>query len=280
LVASSLERATARCDHAFRREVLGDTMDTAMRDLGKLRERDETTGRKIGLFALSGALSVAAIIALGVVSGSSDERELTAARDPLEELALSADPKAPRPSVSPVQPPSVELERLSFPATLVGDEAVIQATVRAADAELAALGARTATRSRAGYEGARAGDIPANTLATDQALRLQKSAKHDPLIAQSLPERGEGSYAPHGSAGAFTLQVVSYEERDPAERFANALRARGHKAFVAQAEVPGRGRTFRVRVGPFTTRRDALDYQTRFEQSERMHSILVSGASN
>jgi hypothetical protein len=48
---------------------------------------------------------------------------------------------------------------------------------------------------------------------------------------------------------------------------------------VGVAEVPGRGRTFRVRVGPFTTRREALDYQTSFEQSERMHTILVSGAS-
>ena len=246
-----------------------------MRDLGKLRERDDTAGRKLGLFALSGVLSVAAIIALGVVGGGSSEREVTGAPDPLDELALSADPKAPKRSEPSAEPPTVAVERLSFPATLVGDEAVIQATVRAADAELAALNTRT---RRSGTEGARSQDIPANTLASEQAARLQRTAKLDPLMAEAMPERGHGSYAPHGSEGAFTLQVVSFDERDPAERFAHALRARGHRTYVGIAEVPGRGRTFRVRVGPFTTRREALEYQTRFEQSERMHTILVSGA--
>ncbi|MDB4990827.1 MAG: Sporulation domain protein, partial [Myxococcaceae bacterium] len=81
---------------------------------------------------------------------------------------------------------------------------------------------------------------------------------------------------PSGSEGAFTLQVVSYETRDAAERFANALRARGHRAFVTPAEVPGRGRSFRVRVGPFTTRHEALLYQSSFERDERMHGILVT----
>jgi len=250
-----------------------------MRDLGKLRERDETTGRKLGLFALSGVLSVAAIIALGVVGGGSAEREAGPVRDPLEELALSAgDPKAPLPSAPAAPKATVELERLSFPATLVGDEAVIQATIRAADAELAALSGR-APRNRPREEVMRASDIPASSLASEQSLRLRRSARHDPLMAQALPERSDGTYAPHGSEGAFTLQVVSFEQRDPAERFAHALRARGHKAYTVSAEVPGRGRTFRVRVGPFTTRREALEYQTRFEQSERMHTILVSGAS-
>lgn len=243
-----------------------------MRDLSKLEERDDTRGRKLGLFALSGTLLVAAIIALGVVGGDADERSLTAQPDPFAELAELPDPKLPTPAHI-AQPPAVELDRLSFPATLVGDEAVVQAAVRAADAELAALGVRPPVR-----EAARASDIPASTLASDQAQRLQRSAKLDPLIAQALPERSDG-YAPHGSDGAFTLQVVSYELRDPAERFAHALRARGHKAYVAQAEVPGRGRTYRVRVGPFSARREALDYQRSFEQSERMHTILVSGAN-
>lgn len=242
-----------------------------MRDLEKLRERDETSGRKLGLFALSGMLLVAAVIALSVVSGGSSEREPTPVRDPLEELALGSDPKAPPPSQSVKEPPTVELERLSFPATLLGHEDAVQATVRAADAELAALTGRSSD--------ARSTDIPASTLASDETSRLKKVAKHDALIAQALPDRLSGTYAEHGTEGAFMLQVVSYDERDGAERFAHALRARGHRAYVAHAELPERGRTFRVRVGPFTTRREALEYQTRFEQSERMHTILVSGSN-
>jgi DedD protein len=235
-----------------------------MRDLDQLRERsDETAGRRLGLFALAGTLAVAAIIAFSVVAGGSPEPERPSTLDPLAQLALTgADPKAPVPK----PPAAVQLERLSFPATLGGDESALEATVRAAEAEHSSIAARTRTR---------ASDIPASTLASGESDRLSRVAKHDPLVAQAMPERG-GAVAPSGSEGAFTLQVVSYDTREAAERFATALRARGHRAFVAQAELPGRGRSYRVRVGPFTTRRDALAYQASFEQGERMHSILVT----
>jgi len=266
-----------------------------MNDFDPLRERnDETAGRKLGLFALAGTLGVAAIIAFGVVAGGSEEREQPAELDPLAQLALTgADPKAPVSlSASTAsgaasaafgrgngkQPATVQLDRLSFPATLVGDESAIEATVRAAEAEHASI----VSRPRA-----RGSDIPAGALAGGESERLARAAKHDPLVAQAFlssraeprtatPERGP--VAPSGSEGAFTLQVVSYDTRDTAERFATALRARGHRAFVALAELPGRGRSYRVRVGPFTTRRDALAYQTSFERGESMHSVLVASS--
>jgi len=244
--------------------------EPAIRDLDQLRERsDETAGRKLGLFALAGTLAVAAIIAFSVVAGGSPEPERPSTLDPLAQLALTgADPKAPVPK----PPAAVQLERLSFPATLGGDESALEAAVRAAEAEHASLTSGARTRARA-----RAEDVPASTLASGESDRLSRAAKHDPLVAQAMPERG-GAVAPSGSEGAFTLQVVSYDTREAAERFATALRARGHRAFAAQAELPGRGRSYRVRVGPFTTRRDALAYQASFEQVEHMHSILVTSA--
>jgi len=264
-----------------------------MRERDQVRERnDETAGRKLGLFALAGTLGVAAIIAFGVVAGGSPEREQLAELDPMAQLALAgADPKAPATLASATdpsalgsrsgpragttggsreaggrQPAGVQLDRLSFPATLVGDESAIEATVRAAEAEHASIVGRPRTH---------ASDIPAVAMAGGASERLSRAAKHDPLVAQAMPERG-GAVVPSGSEGAFTLQVVSYDARDVAERFATALRARGHRAFVTQAELPGRGRSYRVRVGPFTTRRDALAYQTSFERGEGMHSIVVT----
>lgn len=274
-----------------------------MRDLDQLRDRgDDASGRKLGLFALAGTLGVAAVIAFGVVAGGSEEPAVKDGLDPLAELALAgADPKAP-PSLtrdngtpgtdalgaragdprasarSPGKPPaSVQLERLSFPATLGGDPSALEATVRAAEAEHAAITSRPRVR---------ASDVPAAALAGGDSDRLSRAAKHDPLMAQAFmrqrPEpRGvtpERSPVAAGSEGAFTLQVSSYDTRDAAERFVSALRARGHRAFVAQAELPGRGRSYRVRVGPFPTRRDALAYQASFERDERMHSVVVPGS--
>jgi DedD protein len=230
-----------------------------MRDLDQLRERgDETTGRKLGLFALASVLMVSAAIALGVVEGGSGEAALVDEPDPFAQGGDLGDPKAP----APVQPPaSVELSRLSFPSTLIGTDHPGESQVRSRSALVRSAGHAT--------------DIPASTLATEQTERLQRAARHDPLVAQAMPER-VGAVAPQGSEGAFTLQVVTYESREPAERFSDALRARGHRAYIAQADVPGRSRYFRVRVGPFESRREALEYQQRFEQTERMHTILVT----
>jgi cell division septation protein DedD len=234
-----------------------------MRDLDRPRDRggDDTAGRRFGLFALAGMISVAGVISYGVMRGGT--QELAPPKpDPLAQLALpSADPKDLKAQETDKRDESqIELAHLSFPATLVGEEG--PGTARA---DLARLPRRV-----------QASEVPAVTLAGDETERLQRAARHDPLMAQAMPER-TGAVAPVGSEGAFTLQVVSFQTRDAAERFVNALRARGHRAFLAQADLPGRGRSFRVRIGPFTTRRDVLAYQKRFEETERMHGIVVAG---
>ena len=57
---------------------------------------------------------------------------------------------------------------------------------------------------------------------------------------------------------------------------ANTRPARSRAPRVRMAaDVPGRGRYFRVRIGPFDSRREALDYQRKFETDERMHTLVV-----
>src|SRR5687768_6505146 len=111
-------------------------MDSAMRDLDQLRERDEETrGRKLGLLTLASVLSVAALFAAASLMGQSDPAEASAV-DPLSELALSpgAVGKQPAPALA------VKPESLSFPSTLVErEDALVDETVRAAEAEHASL---------------------------------------------------------------------------------------------------------------------------------------------
>lgn len=246
-----------------------------MRDLDQLRERDEDTrGRKLGLLTLACVVSVSALFAAGSLLGSGDAAE-AASIDPLTELALSAPtPKAEAAAAAA----AVKPESLSFPSTLVQAEpphdALIEATVKAAEAEHAALSGRSDPLPVKSSS-----DLPAGRIVIADHARLTQLAKRDPLVASALPKEGNLDLGPAGSEGAFTLQVVSYESRDQAESFANALRSRSHKAFVTQAEVPGRGRFFRVRVGPFTTRREAEEYRSRFEDDEHMHTIVVSNAA-
>jgi DedD protein len=246
-------------------------MDSAMRDLDQLRERGEqTTGRKVGLFVLASVLSLSSLLAMGLMVDTSDAQNSPHAADALAQLALSGQAaSAPLPSAAP----EIKPESLSFPTTLLDrEEAVLEATVRAAEAEHRRLSGESAmvdlpTPSLA--------EVPAANLAVSDNARLSRVAKRDRLVAETVPTRTSET-APTGREGAYTLQVVSYEDRAEAETFASALRSRGHKAFVTQADVPDRGRFFRVRVGPFETRKEARSYQDSFEQAEEMRTILVS----
>jgi len=259
-------------------------MDTAMRDLDQLRERgDESTGRKIGLFAMASLLSIAAVFAMGIMIGRGDATEVAAPSDPLAQLALSPSAQAAENSAGIEMKP----ESLSFPSTLTDrEDPAVEATVRAAAQEAAALegqpiagapipAAMIAPPPVTAAPSVEASAFPASREATEDTDRLARVAKHDPLIAHALAPAAAAELAPHGHEGAYTLQVVSYESSDQAERFAKNLRTRNHKAFVVQAEVPGRGRFFRVRIGPFEARKDALDYQSSFERDEHMHTIVV-----
>jgi cell division septation protein DedD len=261
-------------------------MDTAMRDLDQLRERgDETTGRKVGLFALAAVLSVAAIFAMSLMMQGGDEPAEALESDPLTALALapsSALPAGAAPAAAAPKAPEVKPESLSFPSTLLDrEDAILEATIRAAEKEHAALSGKPVSDlgSIPDLRAPSVADLPARSLATEDSARLARVAKHDPLVAETMPTSARSAPAPVGHEGLYTLQVVSYETRAEAEQFASALRARGHKAFVALADVPDRAPVFRVRIGPFSTRQEAIAYQDSFENQERMHTILVSNGA-
>ncbi|RYG85373.1 SPOR domain-containing protein [bacterium] len=78
-----------------------------------------------------------------------------------------------------------------------------------------------------------------------------------------------------GTGGGWQLQVSSFRESAEAQAFSDQLRARGHKAYVAEANVPGRGTWYRVRVGPFTSQQAAAAYRSDFEAKEHVVPFLV-----
>ena len=81
--------------------------------------------------------------------------------------------------------------------------------------------------------------------------------------------------APAGHDGGYQLQVSSFRTSAEAGVFADQLRARGHKAYVQEAKVPGHGTWFRVRVGPFPTQHAAAAYRSQFEQKEHVVPFIV-----
>jgi DedD protein len=134
--------------------------------------------------------------------------------------------------------------------------------------------AKTSSKATPAKEPARA-SIPAGLTASIASQKLAKAARHDKLVAAALPDTPEGPKARVGADGEFTLQVISYDSLGTAQAFANELRAKGHEAFVAAGDVEGRGRYYRVRIGPFKTKPQAEAYRRSFEEQEAMNTIVV-----
>jgi cell division septation protein DedD len=93
--------------------------------------------------------------------------------------------------------------------------------------------------------------------------------------AQITTPPASADVAPAGHEGGYQLQVSSFHTQVEADSFAQQLRARGHKAYVLEAHVPGRGTWYRVRIGPFATQHAATQYRATFEDHEHVVPFIV-----
>ena len=281
-------------------------MDHRVRDLDQIQERDnEDRGRRIGTILMATASIVGLTFAVGVLVGRAAE-PVAPADDPLSKLERSAatapSPATPAPEAAL---PKVDAADMTFPATLgeaeerpevldalkaaAAEEAALAAPASAAEEPAALPSAGSVTVIKDG-ETALADDadpqddtapthfattIPAAVAAGTGARSLPQVVKHDKLVAAAMRGDAVVTSAPHGHDGEYTLQVISYERPEPSRAFAEALRQKGHAAFVASADVPDRGRYYRVRIGPFKNREQAETYRHKFEDDEHMNTFVV-----
>ena len=77
-----------------------------------------------------------------------------------------------------------------------------------------------------------------------------------------------------GSAqGTISLQAMSSPSEDEAKRYAEKLAHAGIPAYVVGANIEGRGKWFRVRVGRFTTSEEAKKHSAEYRQRARAAGI-------
>jgi cell division septation protein DedD len=244
-------------------------MDSAMRDLEELRERDDGEGRPVGLILVLVGVTVALVLAMGLWMGGFTDTDEVAQNDPLAQLDRGDGLTAAQDIEPAADVPDVDRAQLTFPEALAGtdERPEVAAALAAAAAELAhpdpvgptALPATTLPASMAGL-----------------AAPALPRAQEDPLVAEALPAPAPTAHpAAPGHDGEYTLQVISYDNQEEAQAFATTLRSRGHRAFVVSADVEGRGTMWRVRIGPFETQNEAQTFRQQFEREERMNTLLV-----
>jgi cell division protein FtsN len=126
--------------------------------------------------------------------------------------------------------------------------------------------------------------IPVLPLPAQNVLQPSALVTHprDGLMKQATEAQAiatEGTAAPAGHDGSYQLQVSSFKTHEEADAFAQQLRLRGHKAYVLEAKVQGRGTWYRVRVGPFPTQAAASSYRSTFEAKEHVVPFVVPPSS-
>jgi cell division septation protein DedD len=108
----------------------------------------------------------------------------------------------------------------------------------------------------------------------------KKKAKDRPIVFPPLPQEKTPVAGKEGGkanpADEFTVQVAALKERKSAEDFVAALKTRGREAYILPLKSEDHGTLYRVRVGHYPTKKDALKVAETLSQ-EGLNSFVVKG---
>ncbi|TDJ03080.1 MAG: SPOR domain-containing protein [Candidatus Dadabacteria bacterium] len=79
------------------------------------------------------------------------------------------------------------------------------------------------------------------------------------------------------SSGRYTVQIGAFQDQSQANRLLNSMKSKGYPVFIKQMESPDNKRWYRVRVGTFSTRDDAISYGDKIKEKEaRIKSVFIT----
>lgn len=78
-----------------------------------------------------------------------------------------------------------------------------------------------------------------------------------------------------GPARDWALQLAAYQSREEADRLVAGLRDKGHAPYVVEAELPGKGTWYRVRLGHFESKEVASRYLDDFKRETQLKAIVT-----
>jgi len=252
----------------------------SVRNLEQIQEEDDGSrmprAASLAIVALGGACIVFATLALG------GRRTATAVApvDPLADLVAQKTHKGP-PAAPAVKPTDLNAQDVTFPSILSDEKSTTTA--------LAAVRAQTGPAATSvnstlvspppptdRLSVVAVAPVPAQTVleATPVVTRPRDAMTRAATDSAQIQVAAPPSVGA-GHDGGYQLQVSSFRTQAEASQFSDQLRARGHKSYVVEAHVPGRGTWYRVRVGPFTTQHAAAAYRSAFEAKEHVVPFVV-----
>lgn len=277
----------------------------SVRNLEQIQESDDESRTPRGVTILLVALGGACVVFAGLALGGRKSSTAMPKADPLGALVVQQGKGASAPAVETVKPMDLAAKDVTFPGILSDESSPTTALA----AVKAPPGVKVVPSSKGSDDAVALNVKPAGTSATDSLvvredgpppasdrlpvvpLPAQHVLEASPVVtrprdaltraatdAAQMSAPAQPS-APAGREGGYQLQVSSFRTQTEADQFSAQLRARGHKAYVTEARVPGRGTWFRVRIGPFPSQHAAASYRTGFEGREHVVPFIVPPAA-
>lgn len=78
-----------------------------------------------------------------------------------------------------------------------------------------------------------------------------------------------------GESSRYSVQIGSYPQLAEANSAVERWKAKGYGAFMMIADIPDRGRWYRVRIGAFAARDDAVRYMQELKDREGVDALVV-----
>jgi len=243
---------------------------SSVRNLERIQEKDDVSRMpravSITLLVLGGACIVLSAMALG----GKKSGEAAPKNDPLGDLVSQKKPVAAAAKTADLATGDV-----TFPSILSDNAKPTTA--------LAAVNAKPETNAAPTLPPPPTDVIPIVPLPAQNVLDPSPVVTHPrDGLTKAVSEgqaNNEAQAVPAGHDGNYQLQVSSFKTHEEADKFAQELRVRGHKAYVITANVPSRGTWYRVRVGPFPTQAAASAYRSSFEAKEHVVPFVVPPSS-
>ena len=100
------------------------------------------------------------------------------------------------------------------------------------------------------------------TVAEREVKRPEIEGKEEEKTQVAMVEEPKGLAIPEGKlpTGRYTLNIASFRDKGNADRLMKELEDKGYEAFVEKANIPGKGTWYRVAVGRFSSRGEALAF--------------------
>jgi len=254
----------------------------SVRNLEQIQEEDGDRMPRAASLAIV-ALGGACIVFAGLALGGHKPATAAVVVDPLGDLVAQRTHQG-TPSAPMAKPTDLSTQDVTFPSMLSDDKSTTtaMAAVRGAGSNAApAMPTAGGTLIAPPPATDRLSVVTVAPLPVQSVLEATSVVTRPrDAVTKAATESAQLQVAAPPSVGAghdggYQLQVSSFHSQAEADQFSNQLRARGHKSYVVEAHVVGRGTWYRVRVGPFTTQHAALAYRTSFEAKEHVVPFVV-----